>query len=679
MATTFIQSKSAGFGSGGGAAHSITFSANVQSGNSIIVAVTLDGPAAADTCTVTDSRGQSYTKVGHSTYNGLTTDTLQVWYLSSSQGGALTITATKPNTTGALAFAIHEYYGPLSSPQFFAGPLGVQDTHPTSGAVPITGSGVFVFAAYKQGSFNLGSISIAPPFTMRENVLTGFSTEGVGTADWLNASVTATATWTWPAANAGWSVAGAAFQPAAGSGGSGGSGTGGGAVVGAQAQQNSQSGRKVDVVAVVLGNVYYSLAGTNIWTPAANVTGKTLATTGVVRSAANNQKLWFADGTTWLYFDPALATPAVLSWVASAGVLPGSNLNPVDYPRLICTWRGRTVVSGIRSDGQNWFMSAVNDPTNWNYAPFPFVTTSAVVGNNSSLGLIGDVITSLVPYRDDTLLFGGDHTIWMCAGDPAAGGQITLISDGIGMAWGNAWAKGPDGTLYFMSNKTGIYAMVPGETKPQRMSQAIEQLLENIDTGLNIVRVQWDDEWQGLHVFITLAASLAACTHFYWEQRTGAWWTDVFPDNNFNPLCCVTFDGNTAGDRHCLLGGQDGYVRTLTPANGTDDGVPVASSVVIGPLLTKDLDTILLKDIQGILAANSGTVTWAVYVGATAEIALASVPVATGTWGPGRNPLSLTRWSGHAVYVKITATSAWAMEAIRCRIQTQGKVQRRGL
>ncbi len=439
--------------------------------------------------------------------------------------------------------------------------------------------------------------------------------------------------------------------------------------------QTSQGGRVVTLVAVSQGNVWVANAGGPAWGMAANTTGHTLNTTGVVRSAVNNQKLWFADGAHYLYYDPS--QNAVLNWTASAGTLPADTDG--NAPTLICTWRGRTVLSGLLKDGQNWFMSKVNDPTNFDYAPFPYVVTAAVAGNNSPLGLIGDVITSLVPYNDDILIFGGDHTLWQCAGDPANSGQILLISDAIGMAFGAPWAKDPYGTLYFVSNKTGIYALTPGQGAPQRVSQPVEQLLSGVDTGSNLVRLQWDDVWQGLHVYITPAASAQAATHLFYEQRTGAWWQDGFGNNNHNPLCCVTFDGNTPGDRHCLIGSWDGWVRQFDPQATTDDGTAVSSSVMIGPLLTQDLDMMLLKDIQGVLGHQSGSVTWAVYVGATPELALASATVATGTFSADRNYSSPARWSGHAIYVKITSSNRWAMETIRARLQTQGKVQRRGL
>ncbi len=440
--------------------------------------------------------------------------------------------------------------------------------------------------------------------------------------------------------------------------------------------QLSQVGRIVTLVAVSQGNVYTAAAGATSWTAAINSTGDTppLIYTGVLYSTALNRKLWFADGTNWVYYDPSDNT--VKRWAISKGIaLPTDSQN--NTPRLICTWRGRMVLSGLLKDPQNIFFSAVSDPTDFDYGPQDISPTQAASLNLSPMGLIGDVVTSLIPYSDDVLVVGTDHTIYMINGDPMAGGQIDLISDAIGVAWGVAWCKDPYGNLYFMSNKTGIYTLQPGQA-PVRISQQIEQLLFDIDTGLNGIRLVWDDRYQGLHVFVTPLVTYGASTHFFFEQRTGAWWTDQFDNPKHSPLAACTFDGNLPGDRLAVLGSWDGYVRSFSPLASNDDGTPIASAVLIGPLTTKDLDELLLKDLQAVLGETSGPVSYAVYVGPTAEIATSRPAVAQGTWTAGRNLLSFVRASGHAVYVKITSTNRWSMETIRARIAGQGKVRRRG-
>lgn len=442
--------------------------------------------------------------------------------------------------------------------------------------------------------------------------------------------------------------------------------------------QQSQSGRVVTLVSVSQGNIYYANAGDTTWTAAANNTGETppLNFTGICFSAPNQQKLWFVDGTNYVYFVPI--TNTVELWTATAGALPVDSDG--NYGRLICTYRGRIVISGLVKDPQNWFMSAVDGPRDFDYSPVSPSATQAVAGNDSTLGTVGDVITALIPYNDDVLIFGGDHTIWMLRGDPANGGQIDRISDSIGIAWGEAWCKDPYGNIYFMSNRMGVFRFNPSQQsgQPERLSQAISQLLQPIDTGNNIIRMLWDDTFEGLHVFITPDDEPAPTTHYFWEERTGAWWQDKFANNNHNPLCCLTFDGNLPGDRVPLIGCWDGYVRAFDPEALDDDGVAIQSMVAIGPLVTPNLDDILVKDIQAVLGEDSGKVTYEIRNGTSAELALNSSPASTGTFHSGRNLLSFVRRAGHATYIILNSNVRWAFESIRVRVATSGKVRQRG-
>lgn len=454
--------------------------------------------------------------------------------------------------------------------------------------------------------------------------------------------------------------------------------------IGGDPVQLSQSGRVVTVLTVQTGNVYVANAGATSWSSTTNNTGNTppLIATGVVFSAVNNQKTWFADGTNWVYYDPL--TNAVNTWTASSGTLPGV-VDSLNTPRLICTWRGRTVLAGLIDDPINWFMSAVGDPTDWNYAgqilsPGSLTSTTptqAVAGENAPQGMIGDVVTGVFPYTDDLMYFFGDHSIWMMQGDPMLGGNLSLVSNAIGGVWGIPATMDPVGGIYFFSNRTGIFTMIPG-SPPQRISQAIDSFLLGVDTGSNSIRLVWNDRYQGLQVFITPLAAPGSTTHLFWEQRTNGWTRDVFANTNMNPLTCCVFDGNDPGDRVVLIGSWDGYVRSIDPTATTDDGTAIDSEVWLGPLNTEMLDDMMLLAIQGVLGTSSGDVNYEVYVGQTAEEAFSSTPVLTGTFAAGRNLTQLVRRSAHAIYVRLTSTNAWAMEEVRLQVATLGKIRRRG-
>ncbi len=406
------------------------------------------------------------------------------------------------------------------------------------------------------------------------------------------------------------------------------------------------------------------------------VGGLTLSTAAaVIRSAVNTGKIYYADGVTAAYYDPA--KNQMVAWTASQGTFNVDSAG--NLHRLIATWRGRTLLAGYPANPGEIFATAVGDPSNFNLAPQSFTPTQAWALSATPLGAVPDPVTCLIPYNDDILVIGTDHTLWQLSGDPLAGGNLFRISDAMGIAWGEPWCVAPDGTIYFVSNLCAVYSMTPGGL-PQRISQSITPLLLPINVDNVVIRLMWNDYLQGLHVFYTtFAGATASDIHYFWEQRSGGWFQVSYGNANLNPMCCINFEGNTPQDRVPLIGSWDGYVRAVSNNASSDDGTLLASKVMLGPFLTKDLDEIMVKDLQAVLGALSGKVTWGVYQGATAELALSSQPVATGTWTAGRNALSFVRRSNYATWVQISSTVPWAMESVRARIMSLGKVRRRGV
>lgn len=440
--------------------------------------------------------------------------------------------------------------------------------------------------------------------------------------------------------------------------------------------QLSNSGRVVKEVTVVQGNVYYAAPEDDVWTAATNATGDTppLAYTGVIFSSVLGENLFFADGNNQVYFNARINT--VSRWTASAGSLPVDDEN--NNPRLIETWRGRMLQSGLLLDPTNIFASRVGDATDWDYFPDedaqgPDQAWALGVGPQ---GKMADFVRSMCPYTDDVCIVWCDSSIYTISGDPANGGQIDLVTKAIGGTWGRCWTMDPYGNVYFMSNKMSVYVYVPG-SKPQRISQSIERRLQDVNTGDSNICLGWDDPSQSLHVFITPISAPGASTHFTFEQRTQSWFEMEFANVNHSPLVCSTFDGNRPDDRRLLIGSWDGYVRNFDPSATTDDGRAIAWNVTLGPFVTKNFDSVLLYEMIADFGIESGTVNYAVHVGDTAEAALSSSAVASGTWTAGRNTATPVRRSGHAIYVKLSGTDAMQMEKIRFRLSTKGKVRAR--
>lgn len=386
-------------------------------------------------------------------------------------------------------------------------------------------------------------------------------------------------------------------------------------------------------------------------------------------SSQNGERMFFVDGSTYKYYDGATGTVQDWSTDLTAGSLPVDSDN--SPARSITTWNGRTVLA-IK---QNFYMSKQFDPFDWDYSPTVPSAIMAFAGNADLAGFVGSLITTLIPYTDDILMFGCDHEIWRMSGDPGAGGGLDLMSHGIGMAFGRSWAFDPEGLFYFMGSDGRIYKMVPG-SPPIPASEAIDAIFKMSNLSASVVTMEWDQDRVGLAVWITPLDTAVKGQAFFWEKRVNAWWQDTYETAGLYPWATHTFDGDAPGDRQIYLGGRDGRVRKFSNTATTDAGKPIRSRVIVGPIKSAQFDELFLANLFAVLTETSVSVGYKIYVGRTAETALASTPVATGTFGPGRNPVHYIQRAGHAIYVELHSTDRWALEWLVSRFMATGMTRR---
>lgn len=443
--------------------------------------------------------------------------------------------------------------------------------------------------------------------------------------------------------------------------------------------QSSLDGRLPILWHVAAGNFYYIAPEETAWTAATNTTGNTppLNASGLCYGTNLNQRVYLADGTNNVVFNPLDGTLA--TWPVTDGTIPQDSDG--NRATLLETWRGRVLHAGFEKDPSLIMASKISDGTNYQYnPPLPIPPDSAWSLAIAPQGKTGDVIRGMVPYSDDLLVIGMDNAIALMRGDPTAAGQIDLVTRAIGMARGRAWTMDPQGNVYFFSNRCSVYRMDASGSQlrtPVEISQAIRSELQAIDTGENVILLQWDEKQQGMKLTVTLANQSFPATHWFWEAPSNSWSQDDFANSDHNPVCSTVFDGNRIEDRTVIYGSWDGYLRAPDHTVSTDDGEDIETEVWIGPFLTKYQDEVILGEIQGILAETSGSVDYAIFVGRTAEEALGSSPVAMGTWTAGRNGTDRVYRGGHAAYIRLTSTNRWAMETIRATIEPKGPVRRR--
>lgn len=427
------------------------------------------------------------------------------------------------------------------------------------------------------------------------------------------------------------------------------------------------SSRSITALAVAGGTVK-TFTSSSVSTP----TGGSSALSSTfpwIDSAVNLGVVYFVDGANSKKY--TASTNTVAAWTASApGSLPSNGAN---LPRLICTWRGRIVLSGLVGDEQNWFMSAVGNALDWDYGPDPTTMTQAVAGNNAAAGKCPDIINALIPYSDDLLVFGGDHTIYQMTGDPAAGGSIDLVSDVAGMAFGKAWCKDPRGAIFFFGSRGGLYVYAPGQGVEKLSSKKIDERLSQINLSTTVVKLAWDDRQQYVLIYCTPVAG-GSTTHYVYDLRSNAFWMDSFTDTDHSPLSVLSFDGDDPDDRCTILGCLDGHVRKVDTAAKSDDGEAIDSYVWLGPF-QGSAGQIKLRETRIALGGDSGPVSVDIHRGDSPESAFQSKAFNSFGVVAGNEIARSVGGVGQAIYLKLSnscAGQSWAYENGQVRIEASG-------
>ena len=345
---------------------------------------------------------------------------------------------------------------------------------------------------------------------------------------------------------------------------------------------SQKSPRAFRNVSVRSGNIeVFDRTGITSVTNGANALG---VESNLVTSTVLFNKLYLSDGLTAVVYDPK--ENSVSDFEAEQGSTP-------KRIRLLEGWRGR-LVAVSEDDPQNWMMSRLGDPLDWNEYPEVVTAEQAITGNNPrSIGKNPDIITSIIPYNDVTLLLGGDHTIHVMHNEPLAvalGGYgrpaLSLVSDVTGIAFGSSWTKSPEGEIYFFGSKGGVFRYVPGGM-PQRISlNRIERQLADVDLDNYRIELAWNYREDSLHILqLPVGSGGTLINSWCWERRTDSWWRDEWATTAIQPTAVTTLDGDDPADRRLLFGTEGGDLLYWDELAYNDFNERIDSKVTIGPVL----------------------------------------------------------------------------------------------
>jgi len=448
---------------------------------------------------------------------------------------------------------------------------------------------------------------------------------------------------------------------------------------------------------IVAGGVIYVMRGTT----AAALTPELETDAGIVILTEDGQEIVFdglvtevgrGDGNGFDYaerFGRIFLADAVLKEYnpntgeistvqATAGIIPSA------CPR-ICLYRDRLFLAGVDN---TWYCSRMGEPTDWSFGYDLQDVGRAVVGQVGDAGHIGGVITAMIPWEDSVLTFATEHEIWRLEGDPVTG-SLQQVSDAVGIISSGAWAISPDGTMAFLSYD-GVYLMPAGAaSEPQAFSKdRVPDLLINTDLTKNVVRMAYDNECKGFHLFITPDSGKGL--HWWIDVENKAMWPVSIPDG-MQPIA-VSARANASALSDVIVGGVDGYLRKFDRTALNDDGSVIQSHVALGPVrvATNDILDGILNEIHGMLAVGSKDVEWKIVTGATSEEVSDALEtnirnsidggkisgvVASGTFRAGRNYISRCRCRGGWFGIWLTSRGRWAYEAVAVVTSQLGRLR----
>lgn len=447
---------------------------------------------------------------------------------------------------------------------------------------------------------------------------------------------------------------------------------------------STQQWRQTKTVVACNGSWY--LVGDSAFTilldPDANAISYDSGTRYIATTTGRGVMYW-ADGSRYFQYDPA--TDSVSRYLATSqgGIPPRC--------RLMAVWRGRMVLA--RDDGAPgaWHMSREGDFYDWDQFASDYDSSQAFSATTSKAGRCPDSINTIVPYNDDVMWFGCDHSIWQLSGDPGNGGQFDLISDEVGMPWGRPWCKDDLGRIWFVGTKGGLYQYT-GNQLVDVAAGKMRKRLRDIDLSAYTVELVYNYEDDGVHIFVVPYANPGTLRdHFYYCKRTEAFYVDRFGRNStdmLQPTCAHVVDGDDPNDRTIMLGCEDGRVRIWArdstgnvPRNDqitTTTARAIDSYVLIGPLTqVGDQSAELVQEMTVVTSPNDGGCVYDFF--ATDDPADLGSSKASGTLYAGRNATELVRVSGDSVYVRLRnarENETWAYEKGTYMVGYSGEVRR---
>ena len=419
---------------------------------------------------------------------------------------------------------------------------------------------------------------------------------------------------------------------------------------------------RVDRLVIVAGGRIFQMLPGALTTAVSS--GAIFNTTGPVSGVQFKNYVYFCDGgaegtgeteTNHHYYKLKLEHKVavngdITAWGTTAGNLddpttdvsgPNSVAALIDSKyysgSLLVKMGARLAMAGVKSAEETWFLSAIDDPQDWN--PQSGTTTDALAGGTNAAegyGTIGEPIEALIPFGQSGLLICGKTSLTYLAGDPAVvGPMMHTMSRSLGVAGRDAWCAGPNQSAYVLTRE-GLLNLQPNIFAVDKSSMVSRGRLDSFFSSRNWDKITpvlvHDVDRQGVWIWLNNSDQPQQSEHLFYSYATNGFFpitmahtsftgatcgTSAIMETNGTPMVVVGSEYGVIGcfdpDVICGSDGQDAsWVTSSTWSNGdstrqisrgNQTNVPAAiihrieSEVSIGPLFVPEPNEMLIREI----------------------------------------------------------------------------------
>lgn len=330
-------------------------------------------------------------------------------------------------------------------------------------------------------------------------------------------------------------------------------------------------GKPTESIVVAKGSDVYWYNGT-VWVAATGAQASNIPVNQQILSQTFLQQTFITNPSGKPFvFDYPLGT--VVLMVETAGTIP-NGLN------MWASWQGCLVGAGDPLQPNVLYISRTGDAYDWDFsAPIEDEGGAFFTGGENE-GLINGHITGIITLSEDHLLVSTIEGLELFSGHPRRGGIASHISSSF-MLGPTAWARGPDGTVYFLSNR-GLMAIAP-TNNPTAVLVSADKIPGNFgflkdsnSLGNRDIVCVYEPRFNG----IVMTQRGSEANAWFYDLTAGGLFEMAYESANDYPYVGTE---NTTDDITVPIYGTPNGIRHFARA-ATDDGEVFNAEAYIGPI-----------------------------------------------------------------------------------------------